>query len=62
MLNIYYIYKQRNPKIMNIWFRKDLLESLNVCSSSHFIDEQNKLINLVQAHDFRLKWNTDQQE
>lgn len=50
MLNIYYIYKQRNPKIMTIWFRKELLESPSVCSSSHFIDEQNKLINLVQVN------------
>lgn len=36
--------------------------SLSVCSNSHYIDKQNNLIKLVQAHDFRPKCNTDKQE
>lgn len=42
--------------------REETSRSLNVCSTSHYIDKQNNSIQLDQAHDLGPKCNTDKQE
>lgn len=56
MLNIYNIYRQRNPK----YYEYRVLEDHQVCVPTHFIDKQNNFNKLVQAHDFGPKCKHEQ--